>query len=182
MLVIHPKDRTTAVLAGLYEGLEVRLLDNTYSNKDIEHHLHHTSKQERIMLLGHGSDQGLFSRENDEKDAFDRVIVRHTHARYLRIHGANIVAVWCNADLFAKNEKLHGLFTGMIISELSEAHMYEIKTTQEELDRENVKLVQRLRTLLDAETPLREIPQRMLELDDAHTPLTEFNYKNFYYL
>lgn len=183
MLVIHPKDRTTEVLAGLYEGLEeVCLLDNTHKNSIIEHHLNHTPKHERIMLLGHGSDKGLFSREDDEKEAFDRVIVRHTHAYYLRKHGANIVAVWCNADLFARNEKLHGLFTGMIISELSEALMYNVETTQEELDKENIKLVQRLRALLDDETPLREIPQRMLELDDAHTPLTEFNYKNFYYL
>lgn len=182
MLVIHPKDKTTAVLTGLYEGLEVCLLDNTHNNKVIEHHLNHTSKQERIMLLGHGSDKGLFSRENDEQDVFDRLIIRHSHAYYLRKHGANIVAVWCNADLFARTERLHGLFTGMIISELSEALMYDVETTQEELDRENVKLVNRLRTLLDEGVSLRDIPQRMLEQDDAHTPLTEFNYKNFHYL
>ena len=134
------------------------------------------------MLLGHGSYKGLFSRENDEQDVFDRLIIRHSHAYYLRKHGANIVAVWCNADLFARTERLHGLFTGMIISELSEALMYDVETTQEELDRENVKLVNRLRTLLDEGVSLRDIPQRMLELDDAHTPLTEFNYKNFHYL
>lgn len=182
MLVIHPKDKTTAVLAGLYEGLEVCLLDNTHNNKVIEHHLNHTPKHERIMLLGHGSDKGLFSREDDEKDEFDRLIIRHTHAYYLRNHGANIVAVWCNADLFARKEKLHGLFTGMIISEMSEAEMYKVETTQEELDRENIKLVKRLRALLDEGISLHEIPQRMLEMDDAHTPLTEFNYKNFFYL
>lgn len=182
MLVIHPKDTTTSVLSGLYEGLEVRLLDNTHNNSTINHHLHHTSKQERIMLLGHGSDRGLFSRENDKQDLFNRIIIRHSHAYYLRKHGANIVAVWCNADLFARKEKLHGLFTGMIISEFSEALLYDIKTTQEELDRENVKLVNRLRSLLDEGTSLMDVPQRMLELDDAHTPLTEFNYKNFYYL
>ena len=182
MLVIHPKDRTTAVLAGLYEGLEVRLLDNSHPNGVIEHHLYHTSNNERIMLLGHGCAQGLFSRKNDEIDVFDRVIIRHSHARYLRNHGANIVAVWCNANLFAQDEHLHGLFTGMIISEMSEAEMYHIETTQEELDRENIKLVERLRSLLDEGISLEEIPQRMLELDDAHTPLTEFNYKNFYYL
>ena len=182
MLVIHPKDRTTAVLAGLYEGLEVRLLDNSHPNGVIEHHLNHTPKHKRIMLLGHGSDKGLFSREDDRINVFNRIIVRHSHAYYLRKHGANIVAVWCNANLFAQKECLHGLFTGMIISEMSEAEMYHIETTQEELDRENIKLVERLRSLLDEGISLEEIPQRMLELDDAHTPLTEFNYKNFYYL
>lgn len=182
MLVIHPKDKTTAVLSGLYEGLEVELLDNTCNNSTIKHRLNHTPQHERIMLLGHGSNQGLFSRDNDEQDVFDRLIIRHSHAYYLRKHGANTVAVWCNADMFARTERLHGLFTGMIISELSEALMYDVETTQEELDRENVKLVNRLRTLLDEEVSLRDIPQRMLELDDAHTPLTEFNYRNFHYL
>lgn len=43
MLVIHPKDKTTTVLAALYEGAQVRLLDQTYSKSEINHHLHHTT-------------------------------------------------------------------------------------------------------------------------------------------
>lgn len=182
MLVIHPKDKTTAVLAALYEGEQARLLDQTYSKAEINHHLHHTSKSERIMLLGHGSDKGLFSRDNDAQDLFDRLLVYHPHAYYLRKHGANILALWCNAELFARKEGLHGLFTGMIISELSEALVNEVPTTQSELDEENVKLVRRLRALLDEEVPLSDIPQRMFELNDTHTPLTDFNYSHFYYL
>ena len=73
------------------------------------------------MLLGHGSDKGLSFRKDDSKDEFDKVIVSHAHAYHLRKHGRNSVAVWCNADQFACAEGLHGLFTGMIISELSEA-------------------------------------------------------------
>ena len=182
MLVVHPTDITTTVLCTLYKGIESKVIDQNMSKREIEHMLHHSPQCERIMLLGHGSDKGLFSREDDRINVFNRIIVRHSHAYYLRKHGANIVAVWCNANLFAQKECLHGLFTGMIISEMSEAEMYHIETTQEELDRENIKLVKRLRSLLDEGISLREIPQRMLELDDAHTPLTEFNYKNFYYL
>lgn len=92
------------------------------------------------------------------------------------------MAVWCNADRFARAEGVHGLFTGMIVSELSEALLYEVETTQEELDRENVKLAQRLRTLLDEGLPLSEIPKRMLALDDVRSPLTRFNYMNFHYM
>ena len=55
-------------------------------------------------------------------------------------------------------------------------------TAQEELDRENVKLARRLRTLLDERIPLSEIPKRMLAMDDVHSPLTTFNYNNFYYI
>lgn len=207
MFVIHPKDKTTAMLSALYDGLEAQVVDDYRSTKEVGHLLRHVSTQERIMLLGHGSDKGLFFRADDSKDelaspsfsrhgkadqaplcslgltkTFDKIIVGHPHAYHLRKHGGNIVAVWCNFDQFARAEGLHGLFTGMIVSELSEAILYNVEATQEELDRENVKLAQRLRALLDEKIPLSEIPERMLVLDDVHSPLTTFNYKNFYYL
>lgn len=182
MLVIHPKDKTTAMLSALYEGLGARLVDDCRSTKEVGRLLHHVSTQERIMLLGHGSDKGLFFREDDCRDEFDRIIVGHSHAYHLRRHGGNIVAVWCNADLFARDEGLHGLFSGMIISEQSEAQFYQVETTQEELDRENLKLARRIRALLDEDVPLNEIPERMLAMDDVRSPLTTFNYKHLFYL
>lgn len=60
MLVIHPKDKTTAMLSALYDGLEAQVVDDNRSTKEMAHLLHHVSTQERIMLLGHGSDRGLF--------------------------------------------------------------------------------------------------------------------------
>ena len=182
MLVIHPKDKTTAMLSALYDGLEAQVVIDYRTTKEMGHLLHHVSTQERIMLLGHGSDKGLFFREDDSKEGFDKVIVGHPHAYHLRKHEGNIVAVWCNADQFARAEGLHGLFTGMIVSELSEALLYQVETTQEELDRENMKLAMRLRSLLDARIPLSEIPKLMLAMDDVHSPLTTFNYNNFYYI
>ena len=179
MLVIHPKDKTTAMLSALYDGLGAQVVTDYRSTKEMGQLLHHVSTQERIMLLGHGSDKGLFFREDDSKDEFDKVIVGHAHAYHLRKHGGNLVAVWCNADQFARAEGLHGLFSGMIITELCEAEQYRIKTSQDELNRENVKLSLRLRTLLIENTPLSEIPKLLLAMDDVHSPLTTFNYKNF---
>ena len=170
MLVIHPKDKTTAMLSALYDGLEAQVVIDYRTIKEMGRLLHHVSTQDCIMLLGHGSDKGLFFRE-----------VGHSHRYHLHNHGSNIVAVWCNADQFARAEGLHGLFSGMIVSELNEALLYQVETAQEELDRENVKLVRRLRALLDARIPLSEIPKRMLAMDDVHSPLTTFNYKNFFY-
>ena len=182
MIVIHPKDKTTAMLSALYDGLEAQIVDDSRSTKAIAYLLHHVSTQERIMLLGHGCDKGLFFRADDSRDEFDKIIVGHSHAFHLRRHGGNIVAVWCNADRFARAEGLHGLFSGMIISEMSEAELYQVETTQEELDRENIKLARRLRTLLDEGNPLSDIPKRMPAMDDVRSPLTTFNYNNFYYL
>lgn len=183
MLVIHPKDKTTAMLSALYDNLaNVRVVDQGVSNAEFKHLLNHLPKSERLMLLGHGSDKGLFSRDDDNGEFFDRLMLSHSHAYYLRKHGGNIFALWCNADLFARKEGLHGLFSGMIISELSEALEYGVETTQEELDSENVKLAVRLRMLLDDGVLLSDIPSRIVELDDVHSRLTEFNYKNFFYL
>ena len=69
----------------------------------------------------------------------------------------------------------------MIVFELRESLLYQVETTQEELDRENVKLAHRLRALLDERIPLSEIPKRMSAMDDVHSPLTTFNYKSFFY-
>ena len=84
MLVIHPKDKTTAMLSALYDGLEAQVVGDNRSTKEMAHLLHHVSPQERIMLLGHGSDKGLFFREDDSKNEFDKIntasssIVRQT--------------------------------------------------------------------------------------------------------
>ena len=75
MLVIHPKDKTTAMLSALYEGLEAQVVDDNHTTKEMGRLLHHVSTQERIMLLGHGSDKGLFFRADDSKEGFDKVIM-----------------------------------------------------------------------------------------------------------
>ena len=86
MLVIHPKDKTTAMLSALYGGLEAQVVADNLSTKEMGHLLHHVSTHERIMLLGHGSDKGLFFRKDDSKDEFDKIIVGHPHAYHLRKH------------------------------------------------------------------------------------------------
>lgn len=58
MLVIHPKDKTTAMLSSLYDGLEAQVVTDYRTTKEMGHLLHHVSTQERIMLLGHGSGKG----------------------------------------------------------------------------------------------------------------------------
>ena len=137
MLVIHPTDRTTEMLSILYEGLGARVIESYRSNKEIRYQLRHTSLSERIMLLGHGSDKGLFFRKNDKEEGFDGIIVGHPLAYCLRKHCGGIIGIWCHAVEFAKKEGLHGLFSGMIISEMSEAEENGVDTDKESMDRTN---------------------------------------------
>lgn len=181
MIVIHPKDRTTQMFEKLYEVLPYQKLDATLSKNQLRSLLYSVPSSESIMLLGHGSEDGLFTRDDDTKDEFTKLI-DHSFSHILKKHSGRIFAVFCHAKDFAEKEHLHGLFSGMIISEKREAELYGIPTTTEELDKENIKLAKNLRTLLDKEVPWCEIPQLMLSLDDSHTPLTEFNYHSFFYL
>ena len=182
MLVVHPKDRTTSVLSTLYEGMDANMVSSNCSNKKMEHLLHHVSTQERIMLLGHGSDKGLFYREDDTKDEFDKIIVGHPHAFHLRKHGGNMVGIWCHADKFARTEGLHGFFSGMIISEESEAEEYGITATKHDILKSNTIMFEHLRWLLDEGITLCEIPQRIKNMDNERTSLSVFNYHNFHYI
>ena len=183
MSVIHPKDPTTAFLSALYDGANnTVVITENISRTDLNRRLHHTPKGERILLLGHGSEKGLYWRKDDTRPEYDGIILVHPHSYHLRNHGSNIVALFCNADKFVQAEHLHGLYSGMIISELDEAAEFGIETTEEELESENIKFTGRLRSLLDEKVPLSEIPQRMQQLDNMHSPLAVFNYRRIYFL
>lgn len=181
-LIIHHKDHTTAFASALYEGwTDADVHNEKLTSKEVNRLFHHCSPTTQIILLGHGSDKGLYYREDSHSEGFDCVMVGHAHKHWLK-NRHNIIGIFCNADLFAKAEGLHGLFTGMIISEMSEAVQYGIHTSEDELRQENAKLMERLRMLLDEGCLLHDIQNRMLELDDSHTELTNFNYHNFFYL
>lgn len=180
MLVVHPQDSTTSMLAALYCGRNATVLTQHHSCTEIRSRIYHTPPAERIMLLGHGSEKGLLSRSASPPAEFDRLIISRAHAYPLRRHGANLIGIWCHANLFARQHGLRGLFSGMVITELSEAEEYGIPTTRAELDRENLLLFSTLRRLLDADTPLHLIPELMPTLDTTFSPLTVFNYQSFY--
>lgn len=172
---------TTRVLSRLYcEDASAIVLTQEASPVQVKKCLHHLSATERLLLLGHGSDCGLFSREFDGED-FNRIIVGHPHAYYLRGR-SNTVAIWCNADLFARKEGLHGLFSGMIISEMEEAKQYAVSTSQEELDRELPLFVDRINAFLRSEMPLRDVPEAMLNSHFTPSELNLFNYSHLHFI
>ena len=181
MLVIHSKEVRTAMMSILYKGTEAQVFNQETSNSKIERLLSNCSQHERIMLLGHGSDDGLFSRDDMFSDD-NRVLVGRNHACYLSQHGANIVGIWPNAYKFARREGLHGLFSGMLITDQYEAEHYGIITLQHIIEEANEIMFGRLRDLLDNECPLHKIPKLLKAMDDKHSSITRFNYNNFYYV
>ena len=176
MTVIHANDPTTSMLSRLYgsrEDIIMRITEKS-TNSEVKNAIRSAN---RIMMLGHGNKYGLFS-VPDKKGIYRRLIVHSDYAQFLR--DKECIGIWCYANEFAMHHKLHGLFSGMIISELHEAVENNIPATKEEIDCEMEKFVTRLRDCIE-KYGLKDTPVKMKELDDVRSALTKFNYSRLYY-
>ena len=175
MLIIHPQDSTTAFLRTIYETAEgVTCLSGNESRKALASMLFHLPAGTTIMLLGHGSGDGLFRKENREY----RCYVGQPMAYSLRRHP--VIGIWCHANQFAVRLRLHGLFTGMFISEMEEAEAYGVKTTEDEIGRENERFASILRQVLNEGGCFARMKERIIQLGAPSTDLTRFNYNSLY--
>jgi len=117
-LVIHPSDRSTDFLKPIYESIEgdINVINGGY-HKDVVREL--ISKADRVIMLGHGSPAGLFSVGKFE-GCNNSFIIDETMVASLG-NKPNNIYVWCNADKFVDRFYLKGFYSGMFISEYSEA-------------------------------------------------------------
>lgn len=176
MIIIHATDPTTQVLSLLYQQREDVKLCITERNttSDVQRAIR---ADDVIMMLGHGNEYGLFSKP-DKKGEYKRFLITDRHVQFLR--DKTCIGIWCYANKFAEKYGLHGLFSGMIISELQEAIDLGIRATKDEIDTEMEKFTIRLKNCIET-YELEQIPIRMKELDDVQSALTKFNYSNLYY-
>ena len=176
MIIIHATDPTTQVLSLLYQQREDVKLCITERNttSDVQRAIR---ADDVIMMLGHGNEYGLFSKP-DKKGEYKRFLITDRHVQFLR--DKTCIGIWCYANKFAEKYGLHGLFSGMIISELQEASDLGIRATKDEIDTEMEKFTIRLKNCIET-YELEKIPIRMKELDDVQSALTKFNYSNLYY-
>ena len=130
-----------------------------------------------IMMLGHGNEYGLFSKP-EKNGNYKWFMITDKHVQFLR--SKTCIGIWCHANFFAERYGLHGLFSGMIISELQEAIDMGVPATKDEINREMEKFTIRLKDCMDT-YGLEQIPLRMKESDDVQSALTKFNYGNLYY-
>ncbi len=176
MTVIHANDPTTSFLSQLYdqrEDLKAHLTELS-TNGAVQRAIR---EDDVIMMLGHGNEYGLFAKP-EKSGRYCRFMITARHVQFLR--GKTCIGIWCHANLFAEHYGLHGLFSGMIISELQEAIDYHIDATKDEIDTEREQFAARLSYCMETGA-LEQIPARMQELDDVQSPLTKFNYNHLYY-
>ena len=176
MTVIHATDPTTQVLSFLYQQREdVRLcITEKSTSSDVQRAIR---TDDVLMMLGHGNEYGLFSKP-DRNGEYRRFLITDRHVQFLR--DKTCIGIWCYANKFAEKYKLHGLFSGMLISELQETIDLGVPATKDEIDREMKKFTIRLKDCIET-YGLKRTPLRMKELDDVQSELTKFNYGNLHY-
>lgn len=165
-LVIHPKDVTTDFLSAIYEGKDWTVItDNipkSHLRKAIRNH-------ERIIMLGHGSGQGLFG--------FKRFVLDSTYVYLLRTK-RECVYIWCNANKFVDRYGLSGFYTGMIISDYMEALDYAVKAHGDHIDNSNVLFATTVRDAIDLDSAA--MCKQVIERYDNDTAVVDFNRNNIF--
>lgn len=177
MIVIHPNDKTTSFLRQIYAGKRnVTLIDETWNSRNIREAIGSSPKEEEIMMLGHGCDDGLFAPYGAKQ--FARKIVDGKLAYLLKEH--TCIGIWCYANEFAKKYDLKGLFTGMVVSDVEEAYNNCLDITGENITMCNEQYASDLEYCMRRYS-LDLVPKMMQELQDYHSDLKDFNYKSLYY-
>jgi hypothetical protein len=118
-LIIHPSDLTTTFLKPIYAPIQNKTvisggIDKSKLQKLINEH-------ERVIMLGHGTSNGLMA--VGQFPDVGSYIIDNSFTELLSTRKYNIF-IWCNADQYVHRNGLNGLYSGMFISEISEAASY----------------------------------------------------------
>lgn len=132
ILFIHPEDNSTKFLSQIYENVSDKtVLVGGYEKEEIFELI---KQHDRIVMMGHGSPDGLFSvGKFKTKLGF---VIEKTFRDVLQ--NKDNVYIWCYASDFVKNNNLKGFSTGMFISELYEAKYCSVyNSTHKKVDESN---------------------------------------------
>ena len=132
-LIIHPKDESTSFLRQIYNTKKnVSVVSGNITKKDL---LNRILEHDNIIMMGHGSSEGLLA--VNQFDTESPYIVDSSFTDVLT-RKENAIYIWCNANEFVDKFGLKGFYTGMFISEVGEAYFCGLPgTKQVEVDESN---------------------------------------------
>lgn len=167
-VVIHTHDPTTSFLGAIYKDKGFNVVNDPFvgSGDVIDMIMAH----DRVICLGHGCPEGLFGGGG--------LIINASHSLLLR--SKELICIWCNCDVFMQEHNLNGLYSGMFISEVEEASMFGIETTQHKIDASNKLFAHVLGKHIDcddSEDIVRNVKRDYCSDGDA---VVNFNRKRLY--
>ena len=127
-LVIHAEDPSTDFLCPIYQTIEDRtVLRNGFTKNEIAGQI---EIHDRIIMLGHGCPDGLFSVGQFKTD--NSLIIDSSLISLLAQKEENIY-IWCHANKFVEKHKLMGFYTGMFVSEFLEVVYCELPLVEDDV-------------------------------------------------
>ena len=173
ILVIHPQDSSTDFLIPIYMNLksfpdfdDVTIIRGGMTKDEVNEQI---KQHDRIMMMGHGSPSGLFSvGKFDDMYLTGFIIDRNTVPL---LENKECIFIWCNADQFVNKYNLKGLYSGMFISEVSEAYGCGLPDTpQEVVDESNNYFANEFGKVSD-----KQLTEAYEYIKDVYGVLTENN-------
>ncbi len=164
-LVIHPIDYTTDFLSEIYDGKGWDVISNPQLRPvDLCEAI---SAHERIIMLGHGTPQGLLGERGYMIDKRLVPLLREKR----------IVAIWCHANQFIERYRLNAFYSGMFISEVVEARFEGIYDVDEEtVETSNYLFSTTLGKHIDSGNVLESVKNEYIGKDSV----TKFNRDRLY--
>jgi hypothetical protein len=185
-LIIHPDDPSTDFLKPIYDNVtNATVVTGGVSKEDVKQMI---IEHDQVMMMGHGSPGGLFSLGlfNEPNLIYPQrvsyaYIIDSAMVELLEQKDNNIF-IWCNADQFVNKHKLKGLYSGMFISEVSEATYCGLPgTEQDQVDASNHYFSQLLGEV--ANDPLKDAYFHLMDnysLLTEDNPVALYNYNRLY--
>ena len=173
MIIIHiDKEDDTKAFRNCYTGIKGYFLYNP--TRDI---IDFTLKEhpiDTVMLIGHGSRDGLFGYDPNTM-AIDKDNVN-------LLFGRIVIGIWCFAADFADVHNLNGFFTSMFISNTQEALMFNMYKNlhEEDLPEENKRFSDEINKMIRTEAPLCRWVELLQEGCHRKIPFVRFNYEALY--
>jgi len=126
-LVIHPNDRSTDFLTPIYSNIvDATIIRGGMTRAEVDQEI---IKHDRIIMMGHGAPNGLFS-VGQFPQVYGLIINVDTVPL---LQDKECIFIWCNADRFVEAHNLKGLYSGMFISEIMEAAYCGLPNTPQEV-------------------------------------------------
>jgi hypothetical protein len=176
-LIIHPKDESTSFLNSIYSSItEKKVITGGITKKEL---ISEIEKHDRIMMMGHGSPNGLF---NTSFFIDCGLYIIDDSLISVLSEKNNSVYIWCNADKFVNSHNLKGFYSGMFISEVTEAHFCGLPSIKQNVvDESNYGFSKILSEVInkDQET-IYEYVLNHYGAMAKHNPIASYNHNRLY--
>jgi hypothetical protein len=172
--VIHPTDSTTDFLDPIYSNLnQAKIINGKLNQRQICESL---KKSTRVIMLGHGTPDGLLSVGQFKDDSLYVIGSKHTDILKDKI---NNIYIWCHANKYVEKNNLKGFYTGMFLSDWSETIAYGVwDATLEDIEISNRLFAEAVSKNidLDAHDLLTEVVKSYSKIKNSNQ-VVDFNIK-----